>query len=123
MIRTLVSALQCRFLCVFRILPYAHSAKPVWLCSMDEFLKVIRLLKGQQLEVLRYVLLHTQVDNTFCTSAHEVATAIGLEGETVQMTFQRLEKCCFWFTLKDGRWLVNGNMLLFLELETNAIIK
>lgn len=26
-IRTLVSTLQCRFLCVFRILPYAHSAK------------------------------------------------------------------------------------------------
>ncbi len=25
-IRTLVSTLQCRFLCVFRILPYAHSA-------------------------------------------------------------------------------------------------
>lgn len=100
-----------------------HPGKPVWLCSMDEFLKVIRLLKGQQLEVLRYVLLHTQSDNTFCASAHEVATAIGLEGQTVQMTFQRLEKCCFWFALKDGRWLVNGNMLLFLELETNAIIK
>ena len=28
-IRTLVSTLQCRFLCVFRILPYAHSAN-VW---------------------------------------------------------------------------------------------
>lgn len=26
-IRTLVSTLQCRFLCVFRILPYTHSAK------------------------------------------------------------------------------------------------
>ena len=26
-IRTLVSFLQCRFLCVFRILPYAHPAK------------------------------------------------------------------------------------------------
>ena len=26
-IRTLVSTLQCRVLCVFRILPYAHSAK------------------------------------------------------------------------------------------------
>ena len=25
-IRTLVSTLQCRFLCVFRILPYTHSA-------------------------------------------------------------------------------------------------
>lgn len=100
-----------------------HPGKPVWLCSMDEFLKVIRLLKGQQLEVLRYVLLHTQSDNTFCASVHEVATAIGLEGQTVQMTFQRLEKCCFWFAQKDGRWLVNGNMLLFLELETNAIIK
>ena len=90
-----------------------HPGKPVWLCSMDEFLKVIRLLKGQQLEVLRYVLLHTQSDNTFCASVHEVATAIGLKGQTVQMTFQRLEKCCFWFALKDGRWLVNGNMLLF----------
>lgn len=88
-----------------------HPGKPVWLCSMDEFLKVIRLLKGQQLEVLRYVLLHTQVDNTFCTSVQEVATAIGLKGQTVQMTFQRLEKCCFWFALKDGRWLVNGNIL------------
>lgn len=89
-----------------------HPGKPVWLCSMDEFLKVIRLLKGQQLEVLRYVLLHTQSDNTFCASVHEVATAIGLEGQTVQMTFQRLEKCCFWFALKDGRWLVNGNVIL-----------
>ena len=72
-----------------------HPGKPVWLCSMDDFLKVIRLLKGQQLEVLRYVLLHTQSDNTFCASVHKVATAIGLEGQTVQMTFQRLEKCCF----------------------------
>lgn len=72
-----------------------HPGKPVWLCSMDEFLKVIRLLKGQQLEVLRYVLLHTQSDNTFCASVHEVATAIGLEGQTVQMTFQRLENAAF----------------------------
>lgn len=76
------------------------------------FLKVIRLLKGQQLEVLRYVLLHTQVDNTFCASVHDVATTIGLEEQIVQTTFQRLEKCCFWFALKDGRWLVNGNVLL-----------
>ena len=90
-----------------------HPRKPVWLCSMDEFLKVIRLLKGQQLEVLRYVLLHTQSDNTFCASVHEVATTIGLERQTVQMTFQRLGKCCFWFALKDGRWLVNGNILLY----------
>ena len=28
LIRTLVSTLQCRFLCVFLILPYAHSANP-----------------------------------------------------------------------------------------------
>ena len=28
-IRTLVSTLQCRFLCVFLILPYAHSANSV----------------------------------------------------------------------------------------------
>ncbi len=27
------------------------------------------------------------------------------------LTFQRLEKCCFWFTLKDGRGLVNGNIV------------
>lgn len=79
-----------------------HLGKPVWLCSMDEFLKVIRLLKGQQLEVLQYILLHTQFDNTFCASVHEVATAIGLEEQTVLITFQRLEKCCFWFTLKYG---------------------
>lgn len=26
LIRTLVSTLQCRFLCVFRILPYTHPA-------------------------------------------------------------------------------------------------
>ena len=83
---------------------------------MDEFFKVIRLLKGQQLEVLRYILLHTQVDNTFYASVHDVATAIGLEDQTVQITFQRLEKCCFWFALKDGRWLVNGNILLLDNL-------
>ena len=79
---------------------------------MDEFFKVIRLLKGRQLEVLWYILLHTQVDNTFCASVHDVAAAMSLEEQIVQTTFRRLEKCCFWFALKDGRWLVNGNVLL-----------
>lgn len=89
-----------------------HPEKPIWLCSMDEFFKVIRLLKGRQLEVLWYILLHTQVDNTFCASVHDVAAAMSLEEQIVQTTFRRLEKCCFWFALKDGRWLVNGNVLL-----------
>ena len=31
-IRTLVSTLQCRFLCVFRILPYTHSANQRLFC-------------------------------------------------------------------------------------------
>lgn len=39
-IRTLVSTLQCRFLCVFRILPYAHSAN-VWQFLREETRGVI----------------------------------------------------------------------------------
>ena len=34
-IRTLVSTLQCRFLCVFRILPYTHSAKAALLLGAE----------------------------------------------------------------------------------------
>ena len=50
-IRTLVSTLQCRFLCVFQILPYTHSANslPVFIFLIvfeDCFLVVVLKTKG-----------------------------------------------------------------------------
>ena len=62
-IRTLVSTLQCRFLCVFRILPYAHSANACGLFCIKATEKLFARIVKARIDCVEIFAVHILLDH------------------------------------------------------------
>ena len=98
---------------VDQITKRAYGQKQFWKVYLMDFLQILGIIESKQLEVLIYILEHTeQSNNTFIGSQRDIANNAGVSIQTVSRIMIKLQNSNFIKKIKNNVYQVSPQIMI-----------
>lgn len=98
---------------VDQITKRAYGQKQFWKVYLMDFLQILGIIESKQLEVLIYILEHTeQSNNTFIGSQRDIANNAGVSIQTVSRIMIKLQNSNFIKKIKNNVYQVSPQIMM-----------
>ncbi|MDP7981530.1 replication/maintenance protein RepL [Bacillus sp. WLY-B-L8] len=98
---------------VNQITKRAYGQKQFWKLYLMDFLSVLGILENKQLDVLIYILEHTeQATNTFIGTYKKISKGANVSEPTIAKIMKKLQENNFITKIQNGVWQVNPNIMM-----------
>ena len=98
---------------VDQITKRTYGTKNFWKCYLMDFLTVLGIIDGKQLDIFIYIVENTnQSNNIFIGTYKKIAQDVGASSRTIATIMKKLQEKNFIKKAQNGVWLVNPNILM-----------
>lgn len=111
------------YLEVDQITKRTYGQKQFWKVYLMDFLQILGIIESKQLEVLIYILEHTeQANNTFIGSQRDIANNMKVSIQTVSRIMIKLQKTNFIRKIKNNVYQISPQIMMKGSEHKKALI-
>ena len=98
---------------VDQITKRALGQKQFWKIYLMDFLQILGVLDSKQIDILIYILEHTEAaNNTFIGTYTKIQAEVGVSRPTVATVMKKLQDNGFIKRVQNGVWQVSPNIMM-----------
>lgn len=96
-----------------QIIKRVYGQRQFWKLYLMDFLKVLDLFESKQLDVLIYILEHTQPsNNAFIGTIAKISKDCGVSMDTVKRSIRKLKDAGFLLKVQNGVYVVSPDVMM-----------
>lgn len=96
-----------------QVIKRVYGQRQFWKLYLADFLQILGLLESKQLDVLIYILEHTQPsNNTFIGTFAKISGDCSVSMDTVRRTMKKLKDAGFLLKVQNGVYVVSPDIMM-----------